>query len=46
MVFLTRNNYLSRIGALWPMLINDRLNLLLAGVWPAAVWIEYGFPTR
>jgi hypothetical protein len=30
MVFLARNNYLSRIGALWPMPINDRLNLRLA----------------
>jgi hypothetical protein len=26
-VFLTRNNYLSRIGALWPTPINDCLNL-------------------
>jgi hypothetical protein len=27
MVFLIRNNYLSRIGALWPMPINDHLKL-------------------
>jgi hypothetical protein len=38
MVFLARNDYLSRIGALWPMPINDHLNL--AGVVRPAAFID------
>jgi hypothetical protein len=45
MVFLARNNYLSRIGALWPTSINDRLSLSPAiGLTP--LLNEYGFRTR
>jgi len=46
MVFLARNNYLSRIGALWRTSINDRLNLPVPGISPAAFLNEYGFRTR